>query len=208
MYCFSAIASGYFQERFDYSTVESGSIMSITYGVSVILCPIIGIITDKIGKRGFLLIASAIFLTTFHVLLIITPDSHKPIYPIFYFVLFGIGYSINVTVVWSAITYVLDKNIIGTAFGVAYCFSNMGLVIVPICIGYIQENTTKEHGYFWVSCFLAMLGIIGLFAAIFIFIFDLKHGGILHSSDPENALLLYQLQQSTIKDSFVTSAIN
>ena len=178
--CFTYIASGYFQDRFGYDSVTAGSILSITSIISVIFCPIIGIIVDKIGKRGLFLIASSVLVIIFHVLLLFTPDSDRPFLPILYFTLLGTSYSIHLAVFWAAFTYIINPKIIGTALGGVYASGNIALVIFPIVTGFIQENTQRDHGYYWVNVFLLVLAIIGLIAALCIYVYDLQHNSILN----------------------------
>lgn len=122
--------------------------MSLTFVVAAVLCPFIGYFTDKIGKRVILIIFSAFCITSFHVLCFMTPDSYKPIYPIFYLVLLGIGYAIYVTVFWSALSYIIEPRFYGTVFGTTYAMSNFGLVIVPLIVGFLIDNTDLQGGYF------------------------------------------------------------
>ena len=191
--CFNNIASKFYQTRFKYSSVEAGSIISITYVVAAILCPIFGKIVDKIGRRVILILFSAACVTLVHVMFILTPDGDKPVYPIFYMVLMGLGYSIYASVMWASIPYLVEPKTIGTAFGVATSVQNLGLAVGPLLVGYINENTTKDHGYYWVSFFFIIMGLVGVGSAILIYINDMRTGGVLNSHDPraarENCLL-------------------
>jgi MFS family permease len=185
--CFNNIASNFFQTRFNYSTQESGIIISITYIVAALLCPVFGRLVDKIGRRVFLILFSASCVTLVHLMFLLTPDADRPWYPILYMVLLGLGYSIYASVMWASIPYLVDPKAIGTAFGVATAIQNLGLGVGPLFVGYIQETTSKDGGYFWVSFFFVMMGIAGLLSGISIFINDARTGGILNSSDPRLA---------------------
>lgn len=185
--CFNNIASNYYQTRFDYSTQEAGLIISITYAVAAILCPIFGKLVDKIGRRVILIMFSACCVTLVHILFLVTPDSHKPIYPIFYMILLGLGYSIYASVMWASIPYLVEPKTIGTAFGVATSIQNLGLGVGPLIVGYIKGSTDKEDGYYWVTFFFVMMGLVGVGSAISIYINDMRTGGILNSNDPRQA---------------------
>ena len=76
--CFNNVASNFFQKRFDYNTQESGLIISITYIVAALLCPIFGSLVDKIGRRVILILFSATSITLVHLMFLLTPDSYKP----------------------------------------------------------------------------------------------------------------------------------
>ena len=98
VYCFGYIASGFYIDRFGYDEIEAGMIMSITFFIAAIFCPPIGYLIDKIGKRVIFIIISSALITLFHLCCLFTPDSNRPIYPILFLILLGLGYSIYVTV--------------------------------------------------------------------------------------------------------------
>ena len=97
--CFNNIISIFFQERFKYSITTTDLIVSIMDLIGAILCPIFGRIVDKYGQRASLILFSATCVTTVHIMFLLTPDSNKPIYPIFYMALLAIGYSIYASVI-------------------------------------------------------------------------------------------------------------
>ena len=191
IFCFGNISSKYIQERFGYNSVEAGAIISIPVVLGAISSPLIGVTVDKIGKRVLMLIAAAVVITACQLFLLITPDSHKPIAPTFYLCIFGLGNSLFNSVFWGALSYVVDKKILGTANGCIYSLRSMALVITPIVMGYLIDNTEKYHGYFWVSFFLGSLSGLGIVNGIIIFINDIRNGGVLHSSKPSAAQAKY-----------------
>lgn len=182
--CFNNIASNYFQERFGYNSIEAGSIISITYIVAALLCPVFGLLVDKFGRRVDFILFSAFIVTFVHVSFLLTPETTRPIYPIFYMVFLGLGYSIYASVIWASIPYLISAKSAGTAFGVAVAIQNFGLFTGPLLVGHIQENTTKDSGYYWVSFTFVMVGILGIGTAGMIYFNDLRTGGVLHSKDP------------------------
>jgi MFS family permease len=184
IFCFCNIASGYYQDRFGYDMVESGSIMSIAFFTAAFLNPFVGIVVDTIGKRALFLIVSSVFVACFHLLLLMTPSGYKPIAPVLYFVVLGIGYSVYVTVFWAALSYTVDHKIIGTAYGIMYSFGNLALVVFPIIVGVIQESFDMETGYFGVGIFLECLAVIGIITCIVMYSEDIKKGGILDTPNP------------------------
>jgi MFS family permease len=194
-YCFMDIASGFFYDRFEYSESESSSIMSLTYCIAAFCCPIAGRITDKVGKRISALTLSALLVALFHIACILTPGTNKPIYPIFYLILLGVGISIHESVYWAVVPYIVKPKIFGSAYGVNYSISNTGSVVVPIIIGYLQDNSTEESGYFWPSILLTCLASTGIATGFIAYFKDIKRGKILQSSNPESVKLAYNKVQ-------------
>ena len=191
IYCFTFVSSHYYQHRFGYDSVQAGFIISIVFFTGMVFCPVAGIFADRLGKRGLMIIAATVLVMLVHVFFLLTPDSTRPILPIFYLVVLGVGYAVYTTVIWASISYVVPARFLGTAFGLGFAASNTGLVIGPLVVGYIQDNTEKHGGYFWVSVFLALLGAIGVATAIIIYIMDIVKGGAInkkHSDHVEEVL--------------------
>jgi MFS family permease len=185
-YCFMNIASGFYVDRFEYTETEASSIMSIVYGISVIFYPIIAHIVDKVGKRISFIILSGFLLVIFHFACILTPSSHQPIYPIFYLILLGFGYCIFNSVYFSTIPYIIESKVSGSAYGMNYSILNTALVIVPVLIGYFQDNFDKQLGYFWPNVLLMGLGWIAIIASLVVYFLDRKKNeGRLQSLNPD-----------------------
>ena len=103
-------------------------------------------------------------------------------------VFLGLGYSIYASVIWASIPYLVQHKVAGTAFGTATAMQNFGLAVGPILVGVIQENSSKDGGYYWVSFFFVMAGIIGIATSIGIFLIDMRRGGILRSNRPQEMI--------------------
>ena len=187
VFCFNFIASGFLQNRFGFSPVESGNIMSITFFTTTFMGPLFAYIVDKKGKRPFFMIIGAVLVTFFHSALIVTPDSEKPIFVIFLFFALGFGYSLNIASAFPSLPYITDENLRGTSFGLYYSLSNLNFVIFPIVVGLIKDKTRYQDGYFWTSFFLGMLGVLGIISGVFIYFIDKNRGGVLYSMHPTQA---------------------
>ena len=207
--CFTYIASVFFQDRFGYNEVQAGSIMRVGYFTAGLSCPLVGFITDKIGKRVIMIIISSICVTGFHVLCMMTSDTYQPVYPIFYLVVLGFGYSIYVTVYWAALSYIVEPRFYGTVIGTTFAISNLGLVIFPLILEYLIDNTTQQDGYFWGSFLLAILASLGGITGVIVYYLDMKKGGVLHSKDPYSAKQKFKLlNQSKIPEIIQEYSIN
>jgi MFS family permease len=182
VYCFGFIASGYLQDRFGYDLQTAGSVMSMTFLISAVSSPLFGICVDRVGKRPLFNISSCLLITSFHLTLMLVPDSNDSILPVFIFLLIGAGYSINLATSWPCVPLIVDESLIGTAYGIVFSNGNFNLVVFPVLIGYIQENTHQQNGYFWVSCFLAFLGLVGVFTGCWLHYYDMHNGKVLSSA--------------------------
>lgn len=147
VYCFNNIGSNYFQERFGYSTAESGHILSITFIVCSALCPIIWYTLDKYSYRIYYIFFSAFFAALSHILFFTTPSSTRSLAPIFYMLILGLSFALASAVIWSSILSVVKKGS-GTAYGIILAMVDTGLVIFPPSVGALKDHTNKDHGYY------------------------------------------------------------
>ena len=181
VYCFNNVASNYFQKRFGYSTVEGGHIISITFIICGLFCPVFGVLLDRYGGRIYYIMSSGVLVCLAHCLFLSTPDSNKPIAPILYMIPLGLGFSMSSAVVWASISYVVSRGS-GTGYGIVLAMVDTFLVINPICVGYIKDNTSKYHGYYWVSFFLIFIGVSGTLASVFLYFQNKRDGARLFGS--------------------------
>lgn len=179
IYCFDMIGSNYFQERFKYSTEQSGQILSILFIVCGVLCPFLGIILDRHGYRIHFIFFSGFFATLTHVLFLFTPDSTRPLAPILYMLILGFSFALTSAVIWSSIALIVTKGS-GTAYGIITSFLDTGLVVFPALVGELKDNTTKNNGYFWVTIELIILGSLGMITGILLYFANKNDGDLLH----------------------------
>ena len=153
---FNDIAGQFYQDRYGFSTSESDAIVSITYAMSAVLCPLFGILVDRVGKRGWLsnlhtVTLSALLITVVHLWFVVMPDCNACWYSIMPMVLMGVAYSLYAAVMWASIPLVVKEEAVGTAFGVTTAIQNFGMAVAPTIMGVIKDKTTKDSGYFYVS---------------------------------------------------------
>ncbi|OMJ75613.1 hypothetical protein SteCoe_25203 [Stentor coeruleus] len=174
VYCFNNIASSYFQSRFGYSVVESGRIISITFIISGLSCPIIGFFLDKYGKRIYFIMFSSFSITLTHCFFAMIPDSNRPVLSILCMVLLGTGFSVYTAVIWSTVPFLVPHQASATAFGIQTACYNLALVIFPICIGSILDNYSSPNNYLYTSFFFIGLGVLGIFSTFALYFANKK----------------------------------
>lgn len=107
--------------------MASARYSSIPMMVTVPLCPILGTISDKFGKKSIFLLASAIIYTISFSLWLILPDCNdgdncNKINFLIPLILNGIALATYFSVVFAVVTMLVDKKLLGTAFGMLDCF--------------------------------------------------------------------------------------
>jgi len=99
--------------------------------------------------------------------------------------LIGASYCFFGSASWPMIPYVVDDQVVGTAYGIAFCCENMGSIFGPLAIGAISDahKVGNKIDYFWVSMFLAGAAAVGLITNLALIFVDMKDGGVLMSSN-------------------------
>ncbi len=77
----------------------------------------------------------------------------------------------------------VPDNLIGTAYGITTAIQNIGLTLFPIIIAALYGWLGR---YAKVEPFFACLGIVGVFVAILLNIWDAKNGRILNSPNRDD----------------------
>jgi len=170
---FTGVSNQFMQDRFGYTSESAGDVMTVFYACSAVITPLVGYTVDRVGKRGKFIIFSGMLLVGGHFFFAYSPDCDNCYYPIVGLMILGVSLAIYSATFWGAVLLVVKKNVVGTAIGIIFCFQNAALAAVPEFDGYIQENTmSNEHGYFYVSIFLALLSFDGLICGIIIELWD------------------------------------
>ncbi len=83
------------------------------------------------------------------------------------------------------IPYVVDDQVVGTGYGIAFCCENMGSIFGPLIVGWISDanKVGKITDYYWVSMFLAGGAAIGLLMNVTLIFVDIADGGVLMASN-------------------------
>lgn len=162
---FIGIASSLLQDRFGYDEVSAGFFFTLPYLVAAVMSPIMGWFITYYGYRMTINMIGAGLMLFSHAMLLFVPDCEdKCWYSVVPYVLLGISYSSYAVVSWGAIPYMVEAHSLGTAFGIATCFSNLGTTVAPLIMGFIQDNTVgfSLGDYFWVEVFFVFVSLITL----------------------------------------------
>ncbi|CAK59984.1 unnamed protein product (macronuclear) [Paramecium tetraurelia] len=183
-------ANDFLQEKFEFSYVQSGRILTLTYLAAAITSPFLGPYVDKVGKRRFFILITCLFFSATHFLFGFMKSGYhdKPNwFSIIPLITLGMSYSLYCCVLIPSVQYVVQQRVIGTAFGILGMFTSTSMALFPILAGYIvEEATSKEEGYSTVGFFYCGVSIFGLIFTISLYFFDKQSSIILDFVNPEN----------------------
>lgn len=170
----SGSASGFLQDVFSnflhlFSTAPGTT--SIIINASMLFAPFAGTLVDRVGKRASLMILGSLCMIPAHLVLGI---SHLP--PRYPMVVLGAAFVLVPAAMWPSVPLVVDKERVGTAFGLMTMIQNVGLMLFPWFNGLLREST---GGYTASQVMFASLGAVGLLFAFLLRSEDARHGGVL-----------------------------
>ena len=91
----------------------------------------------------------------------------------------GMGYCVYAAAIWPSVKYVVEENMLGTAYGLITAVQNAGLAGVPLLAGYIKDQT---QNWTWVELYFMSFASLGALVAIFLNIVDGQTGSRLNKS--------------------------
>jgi MFS family permease len=144
---------------------------SIIITASMIFAPFAGRLVDRIGRRASLMILGSLLMIPAHLAMGWT--SFPPAYSM---IVLGAAFVLVPAAMWPSVPLVVDKERVGTAFGLMTAIQNVGLLVFPYLNGKLRDVTS---GYGWSQTMFAGLGAAGLALAILMFAADRKAGHIL-----------------------------
>lgn len=155
----------------------AGSIPSMLPYGTIVLTPLFGYIYDKIGKGATLMIIGSVLLTVVHCVFAL-PITEVAV-AICMMVVLGIAFGLVPSAMWPSVPKIIPMQLLGTAYAVIFYIQNIGLSLVPIWIGKVNQSNTDATGnidYTQTMAIFAGFGIIAIVIAVLLLIEDKKKG--------------------------------
>jgi len=149
---------------------------SIIITASMLLAPFAGRLVDRVGRRATFMIVGSLLMIPAHLLM-----GWTSIPPAFSMIVLGAAFVLVPAAMWPSIPLVVDKERVGTAFGLMTAIQNIGLLVFPYMNGKLRDVTS---GYGWSQTMFAGLGVAGLMFAILLLAADRKAGHVLERPTP------------------------
>jgi MFS family permease len=167
---------GFFQAVFFnfvhmFSTAPGTS--SIVMFASMIFAPFAGNVVDRVGKRTTLMVLGSLLMIPAYLMLALT--MLPPAIPM---IVLGAAFVIVPAALWPSVPLIVEKNRVGTAYGLLTMIQNIGLMVFPWLNGRLRVATQSYTASMWM---FATLGLIGLGLALALRRADRREGGLLES---------------------------
>lgn len=154
---------------------------------TIFLTPLFGSIYDKYGKGATLMVIGSILLTIVHGIFAI-PTVTSVVIAIAAMVLLGIAFGLVPSAMWPSVPKIIPMQLLGTAYAVIFYIQNIGLSMVPVMIGKVNQANTDANDvtdYTTSMTIFAVCGVISIIIAVMLKMEDKKKG--------------YGLEQANIK---------
>ncbi len=136
---FKKFATAILIPRFDIP-VESASLMvSLIPFFTVVFAPAFGLLVDKTGKGTRWMVLGSCLVLIAHLTIAFAPQGVAT-FGYAGIALLGVGYSIVPAALWPTVSRIVPEKNLGTAYSLIYWIQNMGMLTVPVIVGYIFRN--------------------------------------------------------------------
>ena len=144
---------------------------------TIFLTPFFGGIYDKKGMGATLMILGSILLTVVHVTFAL-PVSNVAL-AIGVMIVLGIAFGLVPSAMWPSVPKIIPMKLLGTAYAVIFYIQNIGLSMVPMWIGAVNDKNTDANGiidYTESMTIFAAFGAAAILISFLLLIEDKKKG--------------------------------
>ena len=173
---------------FKYGVAEdvAGLIPAMLPFGTIFLTPLFGIIYDKYGKGATLMLIGSVLLTCVHIIFALPFGTW--ILAVAVMVVLGIAFGLVPSAMWPSVPKIIPMKLLGTAYALIFYIQNIGLALVPVWIGKVNQANTGANGvidYTETMTIFALFGVVAIIISLLLMWEDKRKG--------------YGLQQPNIK---------
>ena len=186
---FQKFATGMLESRLDLPASEASRLFSYFPFGAMVLTPLLGWFLDRKGKAATMLIIGSLLVVICHLTFALTPDAlfSKPV-AFGAILLLGVSFSLVPAALWPSVPKLVDNNVLGSAYSVTFWIQNIGLMLVPMVIGWalkvsnpgvaeqIATGGAAKYNYSIPMLIFASLGVLAFFLGLMLKKEDKKKG--------------------------------
>jgi MFS family permease len=186
---FQKFATEMLANKLEVSVDVASSIFSWFPIGAMILTPIIGFFLDKKGLGATLMFFGAILLTVSHLIFAFIPEeSFNTFTAILTIIILGTAFSLVPASLWPSVPKIIEDKLLGSAYGLIFWIQNIGLLAVPILIGWslsvsnpgvaeaIAAGEAVKYDYTTPELIFAGFGVAAMVLALVLKAIDKKKG--------------------------------
>ena len=132
---------------------------------TIFLTPFFGSIYDRHGRGATLMLIGSVLLCAVHVMLSLPITSW--LLAVVLMVTLGVSFGMVPSAMWPSVPKIVPMKLLGTAYSLIFYIQNIGLSLVPILIGKInQSNTDEATGLIDYTTSMTVFALFGLLSII------------------------------------------
>ena len=160
---------------FKYGVAENlaGLIPAMLPFGTIFLTPFFGGIYDKYGKGATLMLIGSVLLTIVHIVFALPFNSW--IVAIVMMVILGIAFGLVPSAMWPSVPKIIPMKLLGTAYALIFYIQNIGLSLVPVWIGKVNQANTNTEGvidYTQTMTIFAGFGAVAIIISVLLLLED------------------------------------
>lgn len=111
---------------------------------TIILTPLFGGLYDKYGKGATLMIMGSVLLMLVHAVFAFPINNW--VVAIIMMIILGVAFGLVPSAMWPSVPKIIPMKLLGTAYALIFYIQNIGLSMVPMWIGSVNEKNTNAAG--------------------------------------------------------------
>ena len=132
-------------DKYNVPAEWAGSIPGMLPFGTIILTPVFGGIYDRKGHGVVLMVIGSVLLTLVHVLFAL-PMLDEWWMAIAGMILLGVAFSLVPSAMWPSVPKIIPMKQLGSAFAIIFFIQNIGLSLIPMGIGRVNQMNTGADG--------------------------------------------------------------
>ncbi len=163
--------------KYDVDPGRAGSIPSMLPYGTIFLTPLFGYIYDKIGRGATLMIIGSVLLTIVHGMFALPFNDVWLAMALM--VVLGISFGMVPSAMWPSVPKIIPMQVLGTAYALIFYIQNIGLSLVPIWIGKVNQANTDADGmidYTESMGIFTAFGVVSIIISVLLWIENKKRG--------------------------------
>lgn len=187
---FQKFATDMLASRLDIDVKSAAAMLSYFPIGAMILTPFMGAFLDRKGKGATMMLYGAILLTISHLIFaLVPPEAFTDVLAILTIVLLGTAFSLVPASLWPSMPKIVPDRFLGSAYGLTFYIQNIGLLLVPILIGWsltasnpgVAEQIAQgvegaRYDYTVPELIFSAFGVLAIVLAFVLKYVDKKHG--------------------------------
>ena len=144
---------------------------------TIFLTPLFGHVYDKFGKGATLMLIGSILLTCVHIVFALPIDSWM--IAIVVMIVLGVAFGLVPSAMWPSVPKIIPMKLLGTAYALIFYIQNIGLALIPVLIGKVNQSNTDFKGnidYTETMTIFAGFGAVAIIISLILLYEDKRKG--------------------------------